>query len=334
MPFALDTLPEIFDKENNNTISRAQKVTLPIIVNGRIDKKDDWDVFQFKGKAGDTVVAEVFARRLDSPMDSIIKLTDAKGQLLAFSDDVEDLCSGVNTHHADSYFTAKLPADGAYYVHIGDAAGKGGEEYGYRLRLSAPRPDFELRTMTSSTSIRQKSSNAFTVFALRKDGFNAPIKITVTNAPAGFTPYVSVLASNKNVTTVSFKADAATTNVPVNLTIIGIAKIGDKEVIHEAVPAEDRMQAFLWRHLVPAQELKALVYDPAYEPPPKRIAPDLSPAQMVKARAVTAEAVAAGRRITKGQVAGRVRQLRMLFEDGLFTADFYCERVVECGDPQ
>ncbi|MEK7675134.1 MAG: hypothetical protein AAB676_04775 [Verrucomicrobiota bacterium] len=42
---------------------------------------------------------------------------------------------------------------------------------------------------------------------------------------------------------------------------------------HEAVPAEDRMHAFLWRHLVPARDLKVLVFDPTCEPPPKRIAP-------------------------------------------------------------
>jgi hypothetical protein len=334
IPFALDTLPEVFDKESNNTPSRAQKVTLPVIVNGRIDKKDDWDVFQFHGKAGDTVVAEVLARRLDSPMDSVIKLTDAAGRLLGFSDDREDLGAGVNTHHADSYVSAVLPSDGVYYVHVGDSTGRGGEEYGYRLRLSAPRPDFEVRTMTSSVSARQKGNAAFTVFALRKDGFNGPIKITLTNAPPGFTASPVVLASNKNATTFSFRADAVTTSGPVNLTIIGSAKIGDKEVIRQAVPAEDRMQAFLWRHLVPACELKVLVYDPTRELPPKYTAPELSPAQTVKARAVTAEAVAAGRRITKGQVAGRVRQLRTLYEEGLFTAEFYCDRVVECGDPQ
>jgi hypothetical protein len=334
LPFALDTLPEIIEKENNDTPSQAQHVTLPVNINGRIGSKGDWDVFQFQGKAGDTVVAEVMARRLDSPMDSIIKLADAKGQLVALSDDVEDLGSGVNTHHADSYFMTKLPADGLYYIHIGEAGNKGGEEYGYRLRISAPRPDFELRTMTSSTTCRQKNSGAFTVFALRKDGFNGPIKLAVTNAPAGFTPYVTVLASNKNVSSVSFKADIVTTNGPVNLTIVGIAKIDGKEIIHKAVPSEDRMQAFLWRHLVPSQDLKVLVFDPAWEMPPKYVAPDLTPSQMVKAKAVTAEAVAAGRTITKNQVAGRMRQLKLLYEEGLFTTDFYCDRAIECGDPQ
>ena len=31
----------------------AQTVTLPIIVNGRIDKTGDWDVFRFAGRAGE-----------------------------------------------------------------------------------------------------------------------------------------------------------------------------------------------------------------------------------------------------------------------------------------
>ena len=51
---------------------------------------------------------------------------------------------GVNTHHADSYLMVKLPADGTYYVHLGDTARNGGEEYAYRLRISAPQPDFAL----------------------------------------------------------------------------------------------------------------------------------------------------------------------------------------------
>ena len=137
MPFALDTLPECFEKEPNNDPAHAQKVKLPIIINGRIDRPDDWDVFQFTGRAGETIVAEVSARRLDSPLDSVLKLTDATGKLLAFNDDYEDPEAGLNTHHADSYLMVKLPADGTYYVHLGDTARNGGEEYAYRLRISA-----------------------------------------------------------------------------------------------------------------------------------------------------------------------------------------------------
>jgi hypothetical protein len=334
VPFALDTLPEAFDKEPNNAEARAQKVTLPVIVNGRIDKQDDWDVFQFKGQEGETVVVEAHARRLDSPVDSVIKLTDAKGQLLAFNDDREDLGAGVNTHHADSSLMATLPADGTYCVHIGDTGRKGGEEYGYRLRISAPQPDFALRLVPSSATVRAKGSASIGVYALRKDGFNGPIKISLKDPPAGITAYPVTLASSQTITRISFRADIVTTGGPVNLTVIGSAQIGDKEIVRPAVPAEDQMQAFLWRHLVPAQDLKVFVFDPSYEPPPGRIAPELSPMHVARAKAVTAEAVAAGRRITKNQVIGRVRQLKVFYEDGLLTREFYCDRVAECGDPQ
>ena len=80
LPFVLDTLPECLEQEPNNDPARAQKVTLPIIVNGRVDRPDDWDVFEFTARAGDTIVAEVMARRLDSPLDSLLKLTDADGK--------------------------------------------------------------------------------------------------------------------------------------------------------------------------------------------------------------------------------------------------------------
>ena len=145
LPFALDTLPECMDQESNNDLQHPQDVQLPVIVNGRIDRADDWDVFRVAGRAGDTIVAEVLARRLDSPLDSMLKITDATGRILGFNDDYEDAGFGVNTHHADSYLTAELPADGDYFVHLGDTTRQGGEEYAYRLRISPPRPDFALR---------------------------------------------------------------------------------------------------------------------------------------------------------------------------------------------
>ncbi len=343
VPFALDTLPECFEKEPNNDPAHAQKVTLPTIVNGRIDKPDDWDMFQFTGKSNDTVVAEVHARRLDSPLDSVIKLTDPKGTLLAFNDDHEDLYSGLNTHQADSYFMAKLPADGKYYVHIGDTARKGGEEYAYRLRISAPQPDFALRVVPSSVSLRSKSTATLSVYALRKDGFRGPIKLALKDPPAGFSSPPVTLSGTQTVARLTFKCDLAATKESVNLSIVGSAKIGEKEVAHEAVPAEDRMQAFLWRHLVPANDLKLLVFDPNYEPPTKRVAPVRPPSTLntnaavatkvtvATNAAVASAAPAAGKpQFTKQQVAARLRQLKLLYEEGLLTDDFYCVKVAEC----
>ena len=367
VPFALDTLPEAFEQEPNDTTANAQKVTLPVIVNGRIGKPDDWDIFQFLGKSNETVVAEVKARRLDSPLDSAIKLTDAAGNLLAFNDDHEDLGAGLNTHLADSYLIAKLPADGPYYVHIGDTARQGGEEYAYRLRISAPQPDFELRVVPSSLALRSKSSGTLTVYAQRKDGFRGPIKLALQNPPAGFFASSVSLSGTQILARINIRTDLLATKEPVSLSIVGTAKVGEREITHEAVPAEDKMQAFLWRHLVPAKDLQVLVFDPKYEPPFKRVAParprptirtnalasanaalQTNAAGPVKALvatnapagtnllggtnsvAGTNATVAANRpRFTKQQVAGRLRQLKRLFEDGLLTNDFYNDKVAE-----
>src|ERR1035438_8123936 len=59
VPFAVDALPEVLEKEPNNRKENAQRVTLPVIVNGRIDQPGDWDVFRFDGRAGEEIVAEV-----------------------------------------------------------------------------------------------------------------------------------------------------------------------------------------------------------------------------------------------------------------------------------
>lgn len=337
MPFALDELPEGTDKEPNNSLTNAQKVTLPVIINGRIDQPRDWDVFRFTGKSNDTIVAEVQARRLDSPLDSILKLTDAAGKVLAFSDDREDLSSGVNTHQADSWLMARLPADGSYYVHLGDTAHKGGEEYAYRLRLSPPQSDFELRATPSSARIRTNSTAAVTIYAQRKDGFTGSIKLELKDPPPGFSSAPVKVPAGQNNAALTIKGPATPGKHPVSLTIVGSANVGEKEITRAAVPAEDRMQAFLWRHLVPASELTVLAYDPNYEPPPKRLVPTRPPVAVVtnvvattNAIAGTNSAVAAKPKFTKSQVARRLRELKMLYEEGVLTDEFYNEKMDEC----
>ena len=330
VPFARDTLPEMVEQEPNNTLATAQTVTLPVIINGRIDRPDDRDLFQFSGQAGQTVVAEVMARRLDSPLDSVLRLMDAAGHLLAYNDDHEDLGAGLNTHHADSYLTARLPADGKYFVQIGDIARQGGEEYGYRLRLSLPQPDFALRVVPSSLTLLRNSTNALMVYALRKDGFSGAITVDLRDPPAGFAAASVTLAATQNVARLIVKTDLRRTPDPVTLSVVGSAELAGVRTTRLAVPAEDRMQAFLWRHLVPARELKVVVFDPQYEPPPRRI-PKPRPAPPVVALVSTNApgGTNAPPRFTKEQVAGRRRSLRALFDEGMLSDDFYNQEVAE-----
>ena len=115
----------------------------------------------------------------------MLKLTDAAGRQLAFNDDHEDKGAGLTTHHADSWLRATLPADGTYYLHLGDTQHKGGPEYAYRLRISPPRPDFELRVVPSSINVRAGATVPLTVYALRKDGFAGEIALALEGRAGG-----------------------------------------------------------------------------------------------------------------------------------------------------
>ena len=274
MPFTVDELPECFDKEPNNNPETAQHVTLPIIINGHINPPGDVNVFRFDGHADQQLVAEVRARRLNSPLDSILKLTDAAGNQLAFNDDFEDKAFGLETHHADSYLTATLPADGTYFIFLGDAQHKGGPDFAYRLRLSAPRPDFELRVVPASINTRPGGSAPVTVFALRRDGCTNAITITLTNAPAGFRLSGNSVVTTQEQVKLTLNVPAKPLPEPVSLNFEGRAIIQGREVVHTAVPAEDMMQAFLYRHLVPVKEMAVAVTTP---PPPRPTPKILSP---------------------------------------------------------
>jgi hypothetical protein len=259
MPFAVDTLPECLEKEPNNEQAGAQKVTLPVIVNGRIHKPVDCDVFCFEGRTGDDIVAEVYARRLNSPLDSILKLTDANGHIMTANDDYDDKGAGLTTHHADSMLRTTLPGNGKYYLHISDAQTKGGEAHGYRLRISPPRPDFELRVVPSSINARAGSGIPITVYALRKDGFTGDIKLVLKDAPKGFTLRGSRVPAQKDQVKLTLKVPPKPMKEPVSLHLEGRAEIQGREIVRPAVPADDMMQAFIYRHLVPAKDLKVAV---------------------------------------------------------------------------
>ena len=259
MPFALDTLPECLEKEPNNKQRSAQRVKLPLIVNGRIDLPGDWDVFRFEGRAGDEIVAEIQARRLESPLDSLLKLTDGKGRQLMTNDDHEDKGAGLTTHHADSFLSLKLPADGYYLLHLGDTQHKGGTAYGYRLRISPRRPDFELRVAPSGINTRAGMTVPLTIYALRKDGFSGDITLELKDSPRGFTLSGGRIPAHQVKMRVTLTVPRVPREEPVNLRLEGRAMIQGKEIYRPAIPAEDMMQAFIYRHLVPAKDFMVVV---------------------------------------------------------------------------
>jgi Bacterial pre-peptidase C-terminal domain len=115
------------EKEPNGGFRNAQEIHAPTTIQGTIGEANDVDVFRISGRKGEKLVAEVWAARLGSPLDSLLTLYDEHSRVIATNDDGE---SGT-----DSLLRFPLPADGSYYLSLVDANGRGGPVYAYLLSV-------------------------------------------------------------------------------------------------------------------------------------------------------------------------------------------------------
>ncbi len=127
--FVVDSFTEVLEVEPNNLREEATEVpTLPSSISGRMDRAADVDWFKFTGKAGQRVIVEVYARRVDSQSDSVLAMIAEDGRVLAESR---------QARAGDPFLDVKLPAAGAYYIRVHDALHGGGAEHSYRLVIGS-----------------------------------------------------------------------------------------------------------------------------------------------------------------------------------------------------
>lgn len=145
-------------------------------------------------------------------------------------------------HGKDSFLEFKAPADGEYLVRIRDTHGRSGEDYAYRLALRPPRQDFQLTADPRTPNIPQGERIPLRVTALREDGFDGDIHISVEDLPPGIHADSTVIPSGQMVATVMLRADSdAAIGEAHPLKIRGTAEVGGKTVSKEANHG-DRLQ--------------------------------------------------------------------------------------------
>lgn len=286
VPYAVDELPELSEAEPND--QTAQAVEPPLVVNGRIGRPGDVDRFALEGRAGDELVVEVNARRLRSPLDSLLRLRDAGGAVVAWNDDLEDRAFGLITHHADSYLRATLPASGRYDVELSDAQAHGGDEFAYRLRIGPPEHDYALRVAPATLNIGAGRVALLDVWALRGDGFDAPIDLVISAAPGGFALSGGRIPAGQSHVRMTLTAPDEPLDRPVALRLEGRSTVGGEPANRPAVPADNQMQAFLWTHLVPVRDFAVSVIKPSFAAPAGHIA---APVRLPAGGSATAKVV-------------------------------------------
>jgi len=264
--FDVENLPERVLSKPASSNRDAMRVKLPSMINGCMAEPGDSAVFRIKGAAGEDIVAEVLARRLGSPLDSRLVLTDSAGKQLAANDDFVDPAAGLLTHQADSRLAVRLPGKGLYFLRLDDAQHHGGPEYCYRLRISHPHADFALRVVPSGIDLRAGMTEPVSIYVFRQDGFTGEVTLHLKDAPAGLVLSGGLIPSGAGSVRVTLTAPPRATGAPRPFRLEGEAAIDGETVRHLALPADDMMQAFAWHQLVPARESLVLVLGAQHNP--------------------------------------------------------------------
>jgi hypothetical protein len=202
----------------------AQHVTLPLDLAGRFFPAADVDTFAFDATAGDVWWIEVASERLGAPTNPAVvvqrRLPSASADAAEAWEDVAELADIAapikpSTNHyaydgppyeagsADCLGRLEIKETGAYRLQIRDLFGGTRDEplARYRLVIRKATPDFalvcwplhmELRNgdraaLSKPLALRSGGTVSLEVAAIRRDGFDGPIELSVSGLPTGVT---------------------------------------------------------------------------------------------------------------------------------------------------
>jgi hypothetical protein len=218
--------PNVLEVEPNNEAAQSTPTDkpLPLAFNGIIERKGDVDYFKFTAKKGQAYDVSVFARRLRSPLDSVLSIYDEKGARLAQNDD----SGGI-----DSYLRWNAPGDGTFLIGIEDQLGRGGPLFTYRVEVKPVEPGIALwlpEMVPNSSQERRaivvpKGNRYASLVRVKRSDMGGDLQLTPSNLPTGVT--ISGSAMDNSVDTIPMVFEAAPDAAP-----------GAKTFAIAAVPAE------------------------------------------------------------------------------------------------
>src|SRR5207247_5552093 len=115
------------ESEPNDSFAAAQKVPIPVTVEGHIYPSEDVDVYRFTVQSGDELLFRVTAQPLESSLDAALTLRDSSGRELASNDDYVT---------RDPVLAYHFPKAGEYAIEVRDVDYGGSLESSYRLTIS------------------------------------------------------------------------------------------------------------------------------------------------------------------------------------------------------
>jgi hypothetical protein len=227
----LDDVPEYLEKEPNDDPAKAVNVTLPAMLNGRIDRPGDVDCWSFSAKKGEALSFELRAAQLGSPLQGVVTITDATGKSLAVAG------NEAAPARADADLRWTAPADGTYFVRISDRfRSRGGPDFAYRLRVGPlSGADFGLSLPVDALTVVRGGNVRLRIAAERLGTFNGPIALSIDGLPEGVKVNPLTLGAGQTGADLTFTAAKDAVIGGARLTLRGKATIDGKDVTHAAV---------------------------------------------------------------------------------------------------
>jgi hypothetical protein len=166
--FVVGTLNELVDA-GNSTPDKAVEVPLGTTFNGRVDG-NAYDYLKVPLKAGERVILDLWAERIDSRLDATLVLCNPAGK---------ELVRVRDTIGADPVIDFTAPAEGHYVLKVFDVVYGGGAEHFYRLNVTAmPFVDFVF-----PPSAPAGSNNQFTIYGRNLPGGQPADGLSASGAP-------------------------------------------------------------------------------------------------------------------------------------------------------
>jgi hypothetical protein len=242
----VDDLPDHVEVEPNDTPARAQRIGLPAVVNGRIDRSGDRDCWSFPARKGEVIDIELRAHRLGSPLQGELAVLLPDGKVLAQV--------SATQAQPDPVLSFTAPADGIYTARVSDHfASRGGPAFAYRLRLAPPPPpDFQLQLAAYALTLPRGGQAPLQVLCTRKGGFAGPITLTLDDLPVGVKATGLTIPAGQNSTTVTLSASSSAAINATPLTLRGSATVQGRSrtataMLPGAAPAETVLLAVALR---------------------------------------------------------------------------------------
>lgn len=205
---------------------------------------------------------DLFARRIGSPLDGVMKLYGPMkgwlwkdGPLLATWDDVTNglYVGGIPQAECDPSGSWRFTEPGDYRIVVEDRVGGGGSDYGFTLDIAPLKPDFEIYALRPAFVLRRSEYKArFKVKVVRRNGFSGAVTVL---GGADFTVErgtVPADASEAEVVVVPTRRDWCGVKCA---RLTAVAEDGSGGLLSRPViPAREMEQAFAYTHLVPTTD--------------------------------------------------------------------------------